>query len=103
MAFDFYRDDGGHSHFEALPSIRDKMIDGSSRRGTWIHPYRATTLSWEEEQLIKFSKELTCRSTGKTLFVTPTGLHFVDEGKLLQVLQHLVDQGNTVTCDRTQP
>jgi excinuclease ABC subunit A len=39
---------------------------------------------------------LTCRSTGKTLYVTPTGLHFVDEGKLLQVVQRLVDQGNTV-------
>jgi len=59
----------------------------------------ATTLSGGEAQRIKLSKELSRRSTGKTLYILdePTiGLHFDDVKKLLHVLQQLTDMGNTV-------
>ena len=61
---------------------------------------QATTLSGGEAQRIKLSKELSKRATGKTLYVLDeptTGLHVHDIKKLLEVLQILVEQGNTVT------
>ena len=59
----------------------------------------ATTLSGGEAQRVKLSKELSRRSTGRTVYILDeptTGLHFEDTRKLLDVLQRLVDQGNTV-------
>ena len=59
----------------------------------------ATTLSGGEAQRVKLSKELSRRSTGRTVYILDeptTGLHFEDTKKLLDVLQQLVDQGNTV-------
>lgn len=86
--------------FENVPAIRDKLVTleevglGYIRLGQ-----SATTLSGGEAQRIKLSKELSRRATGRTVYILDeptTGLHFEDVRRLLEVLQRLVDQGNTV-------
>ncbi|MEN8742761.1 MAG: excinuclease ABC subunit UvrA, partial [Phaeobacter gallaeciensis] len=86
--------------FAAVPSIRDKM-DALMRVGLGYIKVgqQATTLSGGEAQRVKLSKELSKRSTGRTLYILDeptTGLHFEDVKKLLEVLHELVDQGNSV-------
>lgn len=59
----------------------------------------ATTLSGGESQRVKLARELSKRSTGKTIYIMDeptTGLHFDDVQKLLIVLNRLVDKGNTI-------
>ena len=66
----------------------------------------ATTLSGGEAQRVKLATELSRRSTGRTFYVLDeptTGLHFADIHKLLEVLQRLVQTGNTRARDRAQP
>ena len=86
--------------FQAVPSIREKM-DALMRVGLGYVRVgqQATTLSGGEAQRVKLSKELSKRSTGRTLYILDeptTGLHFEDVRKLLEVLHELVDQGNSV-------
>ena len=86
--------------FQAVPSIREKM-DALMRVGLGYIKVgqQATTLSGGEAQRVKLSKELSRRSTGRTLYILDeptTGLHFEDVKKLLEVLHELVDQGNSV-------
>ena len=86
--------------FAAVPAIREKMTTlmrvglGYVKVGQ-----QATTLSGGEAQRVKLSKELSRRSTGRTLYILDeptTGLHFEDTKKLLEVLHELVEQGNSV-------
>lgn len=86
--------------FAAVPSIREKM-DALMQVGLGYIKVgqQATTLSGGEAQRVKLSKELSRRSTGRTLYILDeptTGLHFEDVRKLLEVLHQLVDQGNSV-------
>jgi len=90
----------GADFFKAVPSIRDKLLTLQQVGLAYIHVGQpATTLSGGEAQRVKLSKELSRRSTGKTLYILDeptTGLHFDDVKKLLEVLHELVNQGNTV-------
>jgi len=86
--------------FKAVPSIRDKMAMLQEVGLGYVKVgQQATTLSGGEAQRVKLSKELSRRATGNTLYILDeptTGLHFEDVRKLLDVLQALVEQGNTV-------
>ena len=86
--------------FENIPSIKSKLqtlVDvglGYIKLGQ-----SATTLSGGEAQRIKMATELSKKATGKTLYMLDeptTGLHFADIHKLLDVLQRLVNSGNTI-------
>jgi len=92
--------DEGCNFFENIQSIRSKLITlkhvglGYMKIGQ-----QATTLSGGEAQRIKLAKELSKRSTGRTLYILDeptTGLHSHDIKKLLDILQAFVHTGNTV-------
>ena len=92
--------DEGCTFFSAVPAIRDKLLMLQKVGLGYIRiGQQATTLSGGEAQRVKLSKELSRRSTGKTVYILDeptTGLHFEDVRNLLAVLHALVDQGNTV-------
>ena len=83
-----------------VPPARHKLETLTSVGLDYVHlGQAATTLSGGEAQRIKLGKELSRRSTGKTLYILDeptTGLHFHDINRLLSVLNRLVDAGNTV-------
>jgi len=86
--------------FENIPSIRNKLKLLHDVGLDYIKlGQSATTLSGGEAQRIKLSRELSKRDTGKTLYLLDeptTGLHSHDVAKLIQVLNKLVEKGNTV-------
>jgi excinuclease ABC subunit A len=86
--------------FDAIPNIKVKLETLHQVGLDYIKlGQQATTLSGGEAQRIKLSTELSRKSTGQTLYVLDeptTGLHFDDVKKLLDVLQKLVEKGNTV-------
>jgi len=85
---------------ETNPQIRPKLQTLLDVGLGYVHlGQSSTTLSGGEAQRIKLAKELSRRQTGRTFYVLDeptTGLHFEDVRKLLEVLQRLVDLGNTV-------
>ena len=87
-------------HFQAIPKIAEKLQTLHDVGLDYLKLGQPSpTLSGGEAQRIKLAKELSRRSTGRTLYVLDeptTGLHFYDINMLLSVLQSLVDRGNTV-------
>lgn len=90
----------GADFFSAVPSVCSKLNMLKEVGLGYIKiGQQATTLSGGEAQRIKLAKELARRATGRTLYILDeptTGLHFEDTRKLLEVLQRLVDQGNSI-------
>ena len=92
--------DEAMNFFDDIPNIHNKLktlVDVGLGYIKLGQP--ATTLSGGEAQRIKLATELSRRSSGKTLYILDeptTGLHFDDVKRLLEVLQRLVDKGNTV-------
>lgn len=88
------------SFFENFPSIKRKIQTLYNVGLSYIKLGQpSTTLSGGEAQRIKLAAELSRKSTGKTIYLLDeptTGLHFADIHKLINVLQELVDKGNTV-------
>jgi excinuclease ABC subunit A len=86
--------------FDAVPVIRTKLQTLDEVGLDYIRlGQSATTLSGGEAQRVKLATELSRRATGRTLYILDeptTGLHFADIQKLLDVLNRLVDAGNTV-------
>jgi excinuclease ABC subunit A len=86
--------------FKAVPSLRARLETLSRVGLDYIHlGQQATTLSGGEAQRVKLAKELARRATGRTVYILDeptTGLHFEDVRKLLEVLNDLVEQGNTI-------
>ncbi len=94
------RVDEANNFFENIPRIRNKLKTICDVGLGYIKMGQpATTLSGGEAQRVKLATELSRRSTGRTFYVLDeptTGLHFADIHKLLDVLQRLVQLGNTV-------
>ena len=92
--------DEGVDFFENIPTIRSKLLTLQKVGLGYIKiGQQATTLSGGEAQRIKLAKELSKRSTGRTIYILDeptTGLHVHDVKKLLEVLQAFVQKGNTV-------
>lgn len=86
--------------FENIPKIKRKLETLSDVGLGYIKlGQSSTTLSGGEAQRVKLATELCKRSTGKTIYILDeptTGLHVADVHKLIEVLQKLVDAGNTV-------
>jgi len=86
--------------FKDIPQIYDKLkVLNEVGLGYLRLGQSATTLSGGEAQRVKLSKELSKKNTTKTLYLLDeptTGLHYEDVKKLIEVIQKLVDQGNTV-------
>ena len=86
--------------FSSVPAIRSTLATVNDVGLGYIQlGQSATTLSGGEAQRIKLSAELSRRQTGSTVYILDeptTGLHFADVAKLIEVLQRLVDKGNTV-------
>ena len=95
-----FRSEEGKEFFKALPKIGVKMSTMCDVGLGYVKIGQAsTTLSGGEAQRVKLATELSKRSTGSTIYILDeptTGLHTDDVGKLLEVLQRLVDAGNTV-------
>ncbi len=89
-----------HEFFDAVPMLKRKLTTLVDVGLSYVRlGQSATTLSGGEAQRVKLSRELSKRSTGKTLYILDeptTGLHFHDISQLLDVLHRLRDQGNTV-------
>ena len=90
----------GAELFKAVPLIHEKL-ETLERVGLGYIKIgqRSTTLSGGEAQRIKLAKELSRKGTGRTIYILDeptTGLHFHDIKKLLEVMQELVDNGNTM-------
>jgi len=92
--------DEGCNYFENIPSIRSKLLTLKKVGLGYIKiGQQATTLSGGEAQRIKLAKELSKRSTGRTMYILDeptTGLHQHDIKKLLEILHTFVATGNTV-------
>ncbi|KHG35114.1 excinuclease ABC subunit UvrA [Sulfurospirillum sp. MES] len=92
--------DEAHDFFKAIPKINQKiqtLVDVGL--GYITLGQNAVTLSGGEAQRIKLAKELSKKDTGNTLYVLDeptTGLHFADVDRLVKVLHHLTDMGNSV-------
>ncbi|ORU72802.1 ATP-binding cassette domain-containing protein, partial [Francisella tularensis] len=86
--------------YDAVPSIKTKLEALMNVGLSYIKlGQSATTLSGGEAQRVKLAKELSKRSTSKTLYILDeptTGLHFYDIHQLLKVIMDLRDKGNTV-------
>jgi len=85
---------------ENIPRIRNKLVTLENVGLGYIKlGQSATTLSGGEAQRVKLAKELSKRATGRTIYILDeptTGLHFHDIAKLLEVLDRLVEAGNTI-------
>jgi len=90
----------GLSYFENIPKIHKKLQTLHEVGLSYIKIGQpSTTLSGGEAQRVKLATELSKRSTGRTIYILDeptTGLHIADVHKLVEVLEHLVDNGNTV-------